>query len=182
MGNQKSRNDRWNGIRKMIVDARWTKIFKDIWTNKTRSLLVILSIAVGVAALGMIYNAGRIIQRDLYGQFQNGNPAHVYMYVSPFPKELANSVENMREVQSAQATRILAAKILNKKNKFEDISLHAYPPASEIKINRFSIEQGQYPPQVREIVLERQSAQLLGYKVGDSVQVKLEDGRSFQLR
>jgi len=182
MGNQKSRNDRWNGIRKMIVDARWTKIFKDIWTNKTRSLLVILSIAVGVAALGMIYNAGRIIQRDLYGQFQNGNPAHVYMYVSPFPKELANSVENMREVQSAQATRILAAKILNKKNKFEDISLHAYPPASEIKINRFSIEQGQYPPQVREIVLERQSAQLLGYKVGDSVQVKLEDGRSFQLK
>ncbi len=181
MGLPNNRNFRWNGLRKMILDARWIKIFKDIWSNKTRSLLVIMSIAVGVAALGMIYNANRIIQRDLYGQFRDGNPAHVFMVLSPFPKELASSVENMREVQSAQATRILAAKILSPKNKFEDISLHAYPPTGAVKINRFSIEQGQYPPRVREIVLERQSAQLLGYKVGDIVTLKLEDGRLFQL-
>ncbi|MGB9673774.1 MAG: FtsX-like permease family protein [Anaerolineales bacterium] len=165
----------------MILDARWKKIIKDILNNKSRSLLVILSIAVGVATVGMVYNAGQIIQRDLYTQFRSGNPAHVYMYLSPFPKELASSVESMREVQSAQAARILSAKILNDKKQFEDISLHVYPSEGSIKVNRFTIEQGQYPPRVREIVLERQSAQLLGYKVGDTVEVKLEDGRNFQL-
>jgi putative ABC transport system permease protein len=38
----------------MEFPTRWIKIFKDIWDHKTRSLLVILSIAVGVAAVGMI--------------------------------------------------------------------------------------------------------------------------------
>ncbi len=165
----------------MILDARWTKIFKDIWNNKTRSLLVVLSIAVGVAAVGMIYNASQIIQRDLYGQFQAGNPAHVYLYLSPFPKELAKSVENMREVQSAQPSRILSAKILNYENEYENISLHAYPLDGEVKANHFSMVEGEYPARVREIILERQSAQLLGYKVGDHVQVQLEDGRTYPL-
>jgi hypothetical protein len=43
----------------MVIQARWSKILKDIWGNKSRSLLVIFSIAVGVAAVGMINNVDR---------------------------------------------------------------------------------------------------------------------------
>lgn len=165
----------------MLLDARWIKIFKDIWTNKTRSLLVILSIGVGVAAIGMIYNAGHIIQRDLYGEFRAGNPAHVYLYVSPFRKELAKSVENMREVEYAQARRILSAEILTQENEFDNISLHVLPESDEGIVNRYEPAEGQSQPAVRQILLERQSAQLLGYQIGDIIPIRLEDGRMYEL-
>ena len=76
----------------MELPTRWIKIFKDIWDHKTRSLLVILSIAVGVAAVGMINNAKSMIERDLFGPYLAGNPALVQIYVSPFDKSLANAV------------------------------------------------------------------------------------------
>ena len=34
----------------MIIDVRWQKVFRDLWDNKARTLLVALAIAVGVFA------------------------------------------------------------------------------------------------------------------------------------
>jgi len=76
----------------MILPTRWIKIFKDMWSNPSRSLIVIFSIAIGIASVGMITNAARIVQRDLYGQYSAGNPSRLSIYISGFPKELANSV------------------------------------------------------------------------------------------
>jgi len=62
-------------IKKIEINPRWVKIINDIWGNKTRSMLVVLSIAVGVGVVGMINNARIMIERDLYTPYQSGNPA-----------------------------------------------------------------------------------------------------------
>jgi putative ABC transport system permease protein len=166
---------------RMALKTRWIKILKDIWSYRSRSLLVILSIAVGVAAVGMINNAGKIIQRDLYGQFEAGNPAYLEIFVSPFQKELANSVAGMREVKITQARRVVGASILNNKNQWEDLTVNVLADYKDIQVNRFSLEQGSSEPGIREIVLERQSAKLLGVKLGDQVSVEMPDKRRFLL-
>ncbi len=165
----------------MNIDARWVKIWQDLWSNKTRFLLVTLSIAVGVGTIGMIYNASHIIQRDLYAQFNDGNPAHVFLYISPFPKEVANSAEAIREVKQAQARRIVRAEIGHPQGGFENLSLHVVPLSSSFRINRINLEEGSFPPRIREIVLERQSAELLGYQIGDRVLVKIAGDRQYEL-
>ena len=38
----------------MLTDARWRKIFRDLGGNKTRTILVVLSIAIGVFAIGAV--------------------------------------------------------------------------------------------------------------------------------
>ncbi|GAB4483419.1 MAG: FtsX-like permease family protein [Anaerolineales bacterium] len=163
------------------IDARWVKIWRDLWSNKTRSLLVTLSIAVGVGTIGMIYNASHIIQRDLYTQYKQGNPAHVYLYISPFPKELANASEGISEVKQAQARRILKVQVRSSQNEFENLNLHVIADPASFEINRFVMEQGDFPPKVREIILERQSAQLLGVEVGDKVLIELPNDRQYEL-
>ena len=105
----------------MKIAARWVKILKDIWSYRSRSILVVLSIAVGGASVGMITNAGHIIQRDLYRDYESVNPAHLQIYASPFPEQLAKSVEGMREVQAAQAQRTEEAWIFNDKDSLEEI-------------------------------------------------------------
>jgi len=37
-----------------MLSSRWYKIWHDLWGNKTRTLLIVLSIAVGLFAVGTI--------------------------------------------------------------------------------------------------------------------------------
>jgi hypothetical protein len=163
------------------LSTRWIKIFKDIWDHKTRSLLVILSIAVGVAAVGMINNAKSMIERDLFGPYMAGNPALVQIYVSGFDDSLTNAVAGMREVQTVQARRTTAATIYQPNGVSRDISLMTVPDFADIKINRLPVEQGTGVPGVREILLERQSASGMGVKLGDTVTVEIDNQRRYEL-
>ena len=47
----------------MNLAPRWRKVLRDLWLNKTRTSLVVFSIAVGVFAVGVIVNA-RIVLAD----------------------------------------------------------------------------------------------------------------------
>ena len=165
----------------MELSTRWVKIFKDIWDHKSRSLLVILSIAVGVAAVGMINNAKSMIERDLFGPYLAGNPALVQVYVSRFDKDLANAVASLREVKMVQARRTTAATVFDSAGVARDITLNTLPDFNDIRINRLPIEQGIGVPGVREILLERQSAEGMGVKLGDTVTVEIDNQRRYEL-
>ena len=155
----------------MELNTRWIKIFKDIWDHKTRSLLVILSIAVGVAAVGMINNAKSMIERDLFGPYLAGNPTLVQIYVSRFDDSLTNAVAGMREVEIVQPRRTTGATIFQPNGISRDISLMTVPDFNDIQVNRLPVEQGTGMPGVREILLERESAAGMGVKLGDKVTV-----------
>lgn len=165
----------------MELSTRWIKIFKDVWDHKTRSLLVILSIAVGVAAVGMINNAKSMIERDLFGPYLAGNPALVQIYVARFDDSLTNAVAGMREVETVQARRTTAATIFQPDGVARDINLVTVPDFADIKINRLPVEEGTGVPGVREILLERQSAAGLGLKVGDKVTLEIDNQRRYEL-
>ncbi|MCC6147083.1 MAG: FtsX-like permease family protein [Anaerolineaceae bacterium] len=166
----------------IVLKTRWIKVLKDIGGNKKRSMLVILSIAVGVAAVGMINTAKQIIQRDLYGSFLSGNPASLYVYTSPFQKDLSEAVQNMREVETAEARRTVAAEILAPKDQWEDIQLTVLPNYNNLKIDRFTLEKGSAIPGGREILLERDTANAMGINVGDEISIKMPDGRTYSLK
>jgi putative ABC transport system permease protein len=165
----------------MELRTRWRKILKDIWGNKTRSMLVILSIAVGVAAIGMINNTMSMLRRDLFGAHAAGNPASVSLYVSPFDTNMASAVEAMREVESVQAYRTVTARIIRANGAPIDIQMNVVPDFSKVAINQFSIEQGAREPGVRKIMLERSGAQDLNIKIGETITVETEDKERYSL-
>ncbi len=70
----------------MDLSARWDKVLHDIWDNKSRSLLVIFTLAIGIAAVGMINNTARMIKRDMFGDFAATNPASITPLYLAFPK------------------------------------------------------------------------------------------------
>jgi putative ABC transport system permease protein len=169
----------------MELRTRWRKILKDIWGNKTRSLLVILSIAVGVAAIGMINNTMSMLRRDLFGAHGLGNPASVSLYISPFDKDLASAVGAMREVEMVQAHRTLSARLIRAdggaNGASEDIELDVVPDFDAVAINRFDVEQGAKKPGVRKIMMERRSAEGLRLAIGDTVTIETEGKQRYSL-
>ena len=57
-----------------LVRPRWNKVLADLWDNKTRTLLVVASIAVGVFAVGTIANAYLILAEDIDASYAAVNP------------------------------------------------------------------------------------------------------------
>ena len=165
-----------------MLKTRWFKILNDVWGNKTRSLLVILSIAVGVGVVGIINNARYMIEDELYSQYAAGNPASVSLYTSPFQEDLIDKVETADEVDSVEARRLVQASILRADQPSSEVVLVVVPDFTRTQVNQPSILEGQETLGESEIVLERQTADALDLQVGDLVSVQLENGEAFALK
>jgi len=164
------------------IPTRWVKILKDMWGNKTRSLLVIFSIAVGVAAIGMIRTGRDVIENDLFAPFLLTNPSSASLYIAPlFDTDLAHAVEGMPEVERVEARRTVAAFAFDPQGKKWDFGMEAVPDFKDIRVNQFDVEKGIGTPGVREVLLERRSADSLGVTVGDVVTVQLPDKNTYPL-
>lgn len=170
-----------DSLSKIEIDPRWVKILNDILGNKTRSMLVVLSIAVGVGVVGMINNARMLIERDLYNPYHAGNPASVSLNISPFQEDLAHAVEGMREIKDVQPRQVVSTTLIQPRVKTETLTLSAVPDYADISINIPMAEEGNPIPGLRELVLERQAANQLDINVGDTVTVELQDDSRYQL-
>ena len=68
------------------------KIFRDLWLYKARTALVVLAIAVGVAASGMMFTARTVLQRDLASGYAASQPAQAELTLSDFDARLVQAV------------------------------------------------------------------------------------------
>ncbi len=166
----------------MDINTRWIKILKDLMGHKSRSLLVVLSIAVGVAAVGMINNGKSKIERDLFGPYVAGNPTRVQLYISPFGKDLVSAVQAMPEVETAEARRVSMATLYPPSGPSRDIALTTVEDFNHIKTDQLRPEAGASVPGTREILLERQSAQGMGVKIGDTVTIEIDHQRRYPVK
>ena len=58
---------------------RWRKVWRDLWGNKARTLLVVMSIAVGVFSVGMMAGSREISISDLNEQYQRTNDRSAWL-------------------------------------------------------------------------------------------------------
>src|SRR5512135_2401278 len=60
----------------------WYKIWFDIWHNKTRTLLAVLSIAAGVFAVGAIFGMSELMITNMDQSHQAVMPPHIDVILS----------------------------------------------------------------------------------------------------
>jgi putative ABC transport system permease protein len=63
--------------------TRWIKVRRDLWNNRSRTILVILSIAVGVFAIGMITSTQQALTESLNVQYADMRPADAILQTEP---------------------------------------------------------------------------------------------------
>jgi putative ABC transport system permease protein len=57
------------------MSSRWKKVWADFWGNKSRSLLTIITIAVGVFAVGFNVNLGLFMINDMDADYLSAIPS-----------------------------------------------------------------------------------------------------------
>ncbi len=164
-----------------MLSPRWHKVLRDLWIYKTRTVLVVLSIAVGVFAVGMIANTQVILSRDLAQAYAATNPAHAILYVQPFDERLVRTVRNMPEVQDAQGRRSYWVRLQTGPNEWVNFQLQAISDYDDIRINEFWPESGSWPPQRREVLLERSSTGPIKADIGLTALIEIPSGQQREL-
>ena len=64
------------------MKTAFKKVWRDLWRNKGRTVMVILSIAVGVMAVGMITAGNKMVIGQMAQSHVDSNPSHGLLYVA----------------------------------------------------------------------------------------------------
>jgi putative ABC transport system permease protein len=80
----------------------WRKVWRDLWGNKFRTLLVVLSTAVGVFALGLVFGLSDVMRTRMTESHRAGVPAHVTLGTSTFDQDVVDTVLDVPGVADAE--------------------------------------------------------------------------------
>ena len=167
-----------------MPSPRWRKVLRDLWGNKARTILVVLSIAVGVFAVGMITGTRVVMSREMHASWAAVNPTSATLYTDLFDDELVWTVRNMAGVQEADARREFGFRFKTspEEEQWRQIVLFAYPDYEDVRIFQLRPERGAWPPPEHELLIERASLDWMGLQVGDVILVETLSGKQREMR
>lgn len=164
------------------MKPRWRKVLHDLLDNKGRTLLVVLSIAVGVFSIGVIAGAYQIISNDMSASYAMNQPANIEMRMTNFDDAILSSVQNNRHVADAEARRVFNMRVrVPGTEKWTTLDMVAFDSFSDNTINLLAPIEGRTAPAKREVLLEKGALQHLDVGVGGVLEFQLPDGSTKSL-
>src|SRR5574339_241172 len=159
------------------MKPRWRKVIHDLLDNKARTLLVVLSIAVGVFSIGVIAGAYQIIANDMSASYSANNPANIELRMSDFDRDVLDLIQNQRGVESSEGRRVFNMRVrVPGTEKWTTLDVIAFEDFDENTINLLKPIEGQTMPEKREILLELDALQHIDTGVGQRLEFQLPDG------
>ena len=166
-----------------MLSSRWQKVLNDLWSNKLRTVLIVLSIAVGLFAIGTIVSARSVLSTDLDRSYAAINPSSgIVRTVELFDEEFVRSVEAMDEVAAVDARRVLEVRVRIGPDEWENLKLFVIEDYDGMAVDIVRSEEGAWPPPEREILVERAAIGLVNADVGDTLHIELPGEQQRELR
>ena len=157
------------------MNIRLRKVWRDLWVNKARTFLVVLSIAVGVFALGMVFSTRLMLSQDLNAGYVATTPASAILFVDEFDEALVQTVRRMDRLLDAEGRRNISVRLKVGPDSWQDMRLDAFQDYGDLRLNRIQPESGTWPPAEQTMLIERSALSLSKAKVGDLVQINTEN-------
>jgi putative ABC transport system permease protein len=158
-------------------NPRFRKILSDLRANKTRTLLAVLTIAVGVFAIGFVTGIASIFMPDMDADYKSANPHAAMIFAESFSDDQIAAARQMPGVADVEGRRFLTARMLLPDEKRAGLQLTGISSLEDFRISRIRPDGGVSLPPLAdgEIWIERSSLSKLKVKVGDMVKVELAD-------
>lgn len=156
-----------------MSSAAWLKAFRDLWGNKARALLVILALVVGVISVGAAAVAYSILPREMDKNYLRTDPASATLWIEPLDDELVQEVSTLPQIARVEARSEIIGRFQIAPGEWRELWLYVVPDFNKIQVDKFTPEQGAWPPGTGEILLERTAVDVARTKLGDDVIVKI---------
>ncbi len=162
-----------------MIAPRWRKVLRDIWVNRARTILIVLTLAAGVFAIGTIGATAVTVQRQVPEQYQEIRPAHLIFTTSPFDVEMAESLTSTPGVSDVEARRNLSVQMLKDEatDTWRDLQIFAIADFGEQCVDKIWPVSGAWPPPKETLLMERGSLDYLSLQEGQELTLKTQEDK-----
>ena len=167
-----------------MISSRWKKVWADFWGNKSRTILTIVTIAVGTFAVGFTSNLGQYMSESMESDFLSSNPSEAEIYAYPLNDDSVKIAREMPGVNAVEGRSTTSANLIDANGKKISIAFTAVENPLALTVNMLKPAEGEasIPLLYEKEALLDSSAASLGYKPGDILVIELDDGKRRELR
>jgi len=168
-----------------MIQPRWRKVLADLWSNKTRSALTVLTIMVGLFAVGFVSGMKGIMLVDMNADHDAANPHSGILYTSPFDDDLVASLRDVPGVADVEGrTTIMVRVTLPGSDHKIPLSFQGFTTVEDRQIDQLRPSNPAEIPTLAkgEILLEVSSLNTMSVQPGDTITVDMANGKQRQLR
>jgi putative ABC transport system permease protein len=155
-----------------MLDTRWRKFARDMLQHRSRTLLVLLAVCVGMICAGTLLDTWALVDRATELGFRNSEPVSATLTVDRVDAEIMAKVRAMPEISGARARRAVTASLESQSGARQTALLWALDDYAQTSIARLKPEEGMWPPTDGAVVVERSSLAFSGAAVGQSVKLR----------
>ncbi len=166
------------------MSSRWKKVWADFWGNKSRTFLIVITIAVGVLAVGFNSNLGLYMNESMDSDYLSASPSEAIIYAGPLDDNMAKVAREVPGVDAVEGRSSTSAKVVRTDDRQISIQFTAVKDPGKTTLNQLKPALGEtsLPPLGDKEIIVDASAKTLGYKPGDRITVELGDGKHRELR
>lgn len=153
------------------------KILRDLWLNRARTALVVVSIALSVMAFGVLNTTRAVILNDYITAYLQAEPAQVILTVRDFDDRLLEKVRSLPEVRLVEARRVFDMKV-EAGGAVYNLTTYASPNPAAARVSRLAWEEAA-PALLNkgEVLLDHTIKALLAATPGQQIPIQTLDGR-----
>ncbi|HVO71367.1 MAG TPA: ABC transporter permease, partial [Aggregatilineaceae bacterium] len=164
-----------------MFGTRSRKIIRDITARRTRTMLVSLSIFVGVLGVVVLTTLGELIAHQLQKDLVPSEMAMLRIFIDLPPRTPVDNAAALKTLrQFSGVTRVEAQAVYQfhwkklDQTDFQAGQLYAYSePFGQIRLEPIRLIAGSYPAEGQdEIAIEKRMADMHGLKIGDTLVVR----------
>ncbi|MCP4428930.1 MAG: FtsX-like permease family protein [Chloroflexi bacterium] len=158
------------------LPPRVRKVLADLWANRTRSILVISSIAVGVFAIGAIMTTYAIYNEDMTVSYAAAQPANIEILTDSFDDELIKAVAAIPGVAHAEGRHMVTVRVSKDGGAWKRLDIVANKEPMASRINLLTPMDGAIYPGDRELIVRQDPMNDTGLVVGDTALIQIDGG------
>jgi putative ABC transport system permease protein len=153
----------------------WTKVWADLWGNKVRTLLAVLSITAGVFAVGTIFGMVDQLLTGMDRSHQAVFPSHISIYLNQrIDRDTARSLDKIEGVDDIEVLNEVTVRYkIDPEDEWKRGSLVMRDDYRDQKYDVVQLKEGEWPAK-DAIAIERLSSQFFKLDMGDKVIFELD--------
>jgi putative ABC transport system permease protein len=163
-----------------MYSVRIRKVLRDLWGNKSRTFLVVLSIAIGVFALSVTFRTQALLSSNMRDSYTAIGPSEITLAAGPFGQPLLKSIRDMPGVRAADGRAQMQVRV-RIGGEWRQLILTAVDDFAHMPVNQLIAAGGTWPPPKRALGLERTYLPAAGGQIGAQLTIETPDGRQFQM-
>lgn len=152
------------------MSVLWIKVWSDLWHHKTRTALVVLSIASGLFAMGAMFGMADLMSTGMAEAHQETVPAHVTMFIGPaINQDAVSRLARIDGVAGVEAGNFINIRYKLRPDEDWDVGwLIMRQNFTAQSYDQFQLKGGVWPDDL-QLGVERLTSQFYGLNIGDAV-------------